>query len=169
MTEPPTPDKLAPDRLAMGAEARALALGLDRGVLATRLARADQPGLASGHPYASLVLLAWEATGLVPLLLLSDLADHTRNLKSDSAASLLLDGTVGLAEPLTGSRLTLLGRLGPADPALKARFVDRHPGSRRYLDFKDFNLYRLVPSAAHVVAGFGRIAWLTLAEISTTE
>jgi putative heme iron utilization protein len=155
--------------LSLGAEARSLALSLDRGILATRLARGDQPGLAPGHPYASLVMLAWEEAGLTPLLLLSDLADHTRNLKADPAASLLLDGTEGLAEPLTGPRLTLLGRLEAADPALKQRYAERHPGSRRYLDFKDFNLYRLVPAAAHFVAGFGRIAWLSAAEISTGE
>ena len=154
---------------SLAAEARALALSLDRGVLATRLARDDQPGLAPGHPYASLVLLAWAAEALVPLLLLSDLADHSRNLKADPAASLLLDGTAGLAEPLTGPRLTLLGRVEPADPALLPRFLERHPGSRLYAGFKDFRLYRLLPRAAHFVAGFGRIAWLPAADLSTAE
>jgi len=153
---------------SLAAEARALALSLDRGVLATRLARDDQPGLAPGHPYASLVLLAW-SDGLAPLLLLSDLADHSRNLKADPAASLLLDGTAGLAEPLTGPRLTLLGRVEPADPALLPRFLERHPGSRRYAGFKDFRLYCLLPTAAHFVAGFGRIAWLPAADLSTAE
>jgi len=157
------------DSRDLAREARDLALRLDRGVLATRLARQDQGGLAPGHPYASLVLLAWAASGLVPLLLLSDLADHTRNLKADPAASLLLDGTTGLAEPLTGPRLTLLGRIEAADPALTPRFVQRHPGSQLYAGFKDFRLYRLVPAAAHFVAGFGRIAWLRSADLSTAE
>lgn len=149
----------------LAAEARRLALSLDRGSLATRLARDDQPGLLPGHPYVSLVLLAWEESGLTPLLLLSDLADHSRNLKADPAAALLLDGTAGLAEPLTGPRLTLLGRVEAADPALLPRYLERHPSAAGYAGFRDFRLYRLQVEGAHLVAGFGRIAWLPVAEL----
>jgi hypothetical protein len=145
---------------ALAAEARALALAADRASLATRLARADQPGLAAGHPYVSLVLLAWEPP-FRPLLLLSSLADHTRNLAADPAASLLIDGTAGLQEPLAGPRVTLLGRVERhADQGAKARFVERHPGAKVYADFKDFALYAMSVERLHFVAGFGRIAWL---------
>jgi len=144
----------------LGEEARRLALAADRGSLATRLARADQAGVAAGHPYVSLVLLAWEPP-FRPLLLLSTLADHTRNLLADPAASLLIDGTAGLAEPLAGPRVTLLGRLERhADQAGKARFVERHPGAARYAAFADFALYAMQVQRMHFVAGFGRIAWL---------
>src|SRR5262245_63772245 len=79
-----------------------------------------------GHPYASLVLLATEPAG-APLFLISRLAQHTRNLEQDPRASILLDGTDGLADPLTGGRLTLTGAAAPCDPAQLRRFLARHP------------------------------------------
>jgi putative heme iron utilization protein len=148
--EPPT----------LAEEARRLALAADRASLATRLARGDQPGLAAGHPYVSLVLLAWEPP-FRPLLLLSTLADHTKNLRADPAASLLIDGTAGLAEPLAGARVTLLGQLMQhPDQSQKRRYLERHPGAARYVDFPDFALYAMQVERMHLVAGFGRIAWL---------
>lgn len=150
----------AADPAILSAEARALALAADRGYLATRLARSDQPGLAAGHPYVSLVLLAWEPP-FRPLLLLSTLADHTRNLLADPSASLLIDGTAGLAEPLAGARVTLMGQLRRhPDQTLRQRYVERHPGAARYVDFLDFALYAMDVGRLHLVAGFGRIAWL---------
>ncbi len=57
----------------------------------------------SGRPYVSLVLSACDHDGS-PVLLLSDLADHSKNLASEPKASLLFDGTAGRADPLTGPR-----------------------------------------------------------------
>ena len=85
-----------PDRFA-----RELLRRADRAVLATRLG-------PEGWPYASLVLLAVDHDA-APLLLLSDLAEHSRALAADARLSLLVDGTAGHADPLTGPRLTLLG------------------------------------------------------------
>ncbi|HKY95692.1 MAG TPA: pyridoxamine 5'-phosphate oxidase family protein [Kiloniellales bacterium] len=145
---------------ALAEAARQLALAADRASLATRLARGDQPGLAPGHPYVSLVLLAWEPP-FRPLLLLSSLADHARNLAADPSASLLIDGTAGLKEPLAGPRVTLLGQVEKhPDQSRKARFVERHPGAARYAAFADFALYAMRVERVHFVAGFGRIAWL---------
>lgn len=120
---------------------------------------------AEGWPYVSLVLAAADERGM-PLLLLSDLAEHTRNIGRDDRASLLFDGTAGLAEPLAGPRLTVLGRIAPApDPAALARYVARHPGAEAWTAMRDFRLYRLVPTRAHLVAGFGRIAWIEAAAL----
>jgi hypothetical protein len=137
-----------------------LALAADRASLATRLARPDQPGLAAGHPYVSLVLLAWEPP-FRPLLLLSDLADHTKNLAADPAASLLIDGTAAFKEPLAGPRVTLLGRVERhGDQGAKHAFLERHPSASLYAGFRDFALYAMTVERMHLVAGFGRIAWL---------
>lgn len=139
---------------APGDIARRLIRAADRGTLATSLVGAE------GWPYASLVLLACDHAAR-PLMLLSDLADHTKNIKTDARVSLLIDGTAGYEEPLTGPRVTLQGRIQPsADAALKRRFVARHPGAALYAGFTDFTLYRLMPERAHLVAGFGRIHWL---------
>jgi heme oxygenase (biliverdin-IX-beta and delta-forming) len=130
------------------ATARRLVRSLDRATLATS---------QDGWPYASLVLAAADQDAS-PLLLLSDLAEHSKNLKRDSRASLLFDGTAGRDDPLTGPRVTVLGEMKPvADPRLMARFTARHPSAAGYAGFADFHLYRLAIARAHLVAGFGRI------------
>ena len=113
-----------------------------------------------GAPYVSLVLVAFDTDG-APLLLLSRLAQHTRNLRADPAVSLLFDGTAGLQDPLTGPRLTVLGKAAVcADPAALARYLARHPSARTYAGFSDFDLYRVTIARAHYVAGFGQIRWI---------
>lgn len=113
-----------------------------------------------GWPFASLVLIAHDARG-APLLLLSDLAEHSRNIAQDDRVSLLIDGTSGLKEPLTGPRLTLLGRARKsADPEHRRCFLARHPGAAQYADFADFAVYRMAVDGAHLVAGFGAIDWI---------
>lgn len=136
--------------------------------------RAGQATLASalarggGRPYASLVLSCVDHDAC-PVLLLSDLADHTRNLKADPRVSLLFDGTNGLEDPLTGPRAGVLGLARAVEDEalaarLTARFVARHPGAADYAGFGDFRIYRVALESAHLVAGFGRIHWLEAAE-----
>jgi hypothetical protein len=121
---------------------------------------------AEGHPYVSLVLTAPDANG-APLMLLSDLAQHSRNLAADGRVSLLFDGTAGSADPLDGARLTVLGTARRhADPAARARYVARHPSAARYAGFGDFHLYRVAIDRAQLVAGFGRIEWLPAADLA---
>jgi putative heme iron utilization protein len=144
-------------RSETGGQVRRLLRALDRGALATNL--------ADGGPYASLVLLALDLDA-TPLLLLSDLAEHSRNLARDGRACLLADGTAGLADPLTGTRASLVGRVAAAgDPRLLARYVARHPSAEAYAGFADFKLYRLDVERAHLVAGFGKIQWIEGAAI----
>jgi putative heme iron utilization protein len=116
--------------------------------------------LIDGRPYVSLALTAPDADG-APLLLLSDLAQHTRNLAADTDVSMLFDGTRGSADPLDGARLTLLGTIRRHDDgAARALYVARHPSAARYESFSDFHLYRVEPARAQLVAGFGRIDWI---------
>ena len=120
---------------------------------------------ADGWPFASLVLLATDQDG-APLLLLSNLAEHTRNLKNDPRFSLLLDGTIHLASRLTGPRLTLLGQAEPsAAPLHRRRFLARHDDAADYAGFADFAIYRLRLERAHLVAGFGPIAWIEAGDL----
>jgi len=111
----------------------------------------------SGHPYASLVTVATEPDG-APILLLSSLAVHTRNFRADGRVSLLLDGTSGLADPLTGGRATLIGRIGEAKSSTaRPRFLRRHPYASQFADFGDFAFYVIDVERAHYIGGFGRI------------
>ena len=113
-----------------------------------------------GAPYVSLVLVAFDADG-APLLLLSRLAQHTKNLLVDPRVSLLFDGTAGLDDPLTGPRLTVLGSAAVCrDPEALGRYLARHASANAYAGFSDFALYKVTVDRGHSVAGFGKIAWI---------
>jgi putative heme iron utilization protein len=139
----------------MSRAVRDLVRGLDRAALATAL-----PVDGATWPYASLVLVAVDHD-LSPILLLSDLAEHSKAIAADDRVCLLFDGTQGLDQPLTGPRVTLVGRaVQTADPRLGQRFLARHPDAEIYAGFKDFRFYRIAVERAHLVAGFGKISWL---------
>lgn len=123
--------------------------------------------LEDGHPYASLVLAATEPDG-APILLISRLAVHTRNLEKDARATLLFDGTSDDADPLSGARVTLRGEFKKInnDSALR-RFVARHPAAEGYASFPDFAIYRMQISNAHFIGGFGRIVDVAGGELLT--
>jgi putative heme iron utilization protein len=124
---------------------------------------------ASGAPYCSLVNLASHPDGS-PILLISRLAVHTRNLLSDPRVSLMLDERAE-GDPLEGARIMLLGQAieaKPADvPLWRRRYLAAHPAAEDYIDFTDFSLFRIETSAAHLVAGFGRIVDLVPGEFLT--
>ena len=152
--------------------------GFDPVAAATSLWRkARQASLAtvsgSGMPFNSWVGIAPDRRTGTIVLLLSDLAVHTANLKDDSSTSLLIvgssadigdDQTDALSDasddPLTLPRLTLVGHVTLAgDPDTAAPvYLDRHPGAAGYAGYADFRFYRFAPQSAHLVAGFGRIA-----------
>jgi putative heme iron utilization protein len=142
-------------------EVRRLIRQNDRAVLATQLQNGGGGGAEEDGPwpYGSLVLTACDHDG-APLLLLSDLAEHTKNIQCDSRVSLLFENTQGLADPLTGPRATVLGRAAVTDSDHhRLRYLNRHPSAAQYAGFADFKLYRVEVERAHLVAGFGRISW----------
>jgi putative heme iron utilization protein len=112
---------------------------------------------AGNYPYASLITLATDAPG-APTFLISKLARHTANLAKDARASIMVDETGALADPLQGARLTVWGRAEPtAEEVIRRRFLARHPEAAVYVDFPDFAFWRLKVEGAHYIGGFGRI------------
>ena len=160
MTEPfsdPLDEPSATSTPSPGISVRRLLRSADRAALGTL----D----AEGAPYVSLVMLAVDHDA-APLLLLSDLADHTKNFARDSRVSLLLDGTHGMASPLAGARATLMGRIERATaPHQLQRYIARHEDAAGYAGFADFNLYRVTVERAHLVQGFGKIHWIEGASV----
>ena len=129
------------------------------GALATLM-----PG--SGDPYCSLVNVATAADG-APLLLISTLAIHTKNLLADPRASLMIDERKE-GDPLEGARIMLMGTATPTDdPAARQRYLARHPEAEQFAGFKDFSFYRIEISRIHLVAGFGRIVDLKPQDVLT--
>jgi len=145
---------------------------IDRGRLCRRLMRRQaHAALATsldGAPYASLVAVACD-TDASPLLLISDLAQHSRNIAADNRVSLLFDGggaSLPSKDPLAEPRLSLLSKAERADdPRLLGRFVARHPSAAAYAGFGDFRLYRVEIGRGHLVAGFGHISWAERSEL----
>lgn len=118
---------------------------------------AEGSGDTLDWPYASLVEVACDIDGS-PILLLSQLAVHTRNIARDPRVSLLFDGTRDRSSPLTGGRVTVSGRASLTNSARHhARFLSRHPEASEYAGFADFGYWHVVPTGAHLVAGFGKI------------
>jgi heme iron utilization protein len=118
----------------------------------------------SGDPYCSLVNVATAASG-APLLLISRLALHTKNILADPRVSLMIDERKD-GDPLEGARIMLMGSaVVTADPSARRRYLDRQPEAAAFADFGDFAFYEIVLSGAHLVAGFGRIVDLKPADI----
>jgi len=117
-------------------------------------------------PYCSLVNVATLPDG-APLLLLSRLALHTRNLLHDPRVSLLLDERKE-GDPLEGARVMLQGTVAStADGHARGRYLARQPEAEMFVDFADFGFYRMTLEGAHLVAGFGRIVDLTASDLIT--
>ena len=122
---------------------------------------------ASSAPFATLVSMGSASDG-APLLLLSTLAQHTKNLAEDPRVSMLLTSPAGRGDPLNRPRLTLGGALAPApDKAARERFLARNPKAKLYASFADFSIFRMEISAVHFNGGFARAAPMTSADILT--
>src|SRR6266581_5735230 len=152
----PTPDFDAA-RLA-----RSLLRRSRQGALATLMA-------GSGGPYCSLVNVASHSDGS-PILLISRLAVHTKNILADPRVSLMLDERAA-GDPLEGARIMLAGRAEMAGNddvrILRPRYLNAHPSAAAFADFKDFSFFRIHPIGTHLVAGFGRIVDLRPAQFLT--
>jgi len=145
------------------AASAALARSLMRETRTAALATLD----ASGGPFTSFVTMAPADDGS-PLMLLSRLAVHTRNLQRDRRASLLLvrKSSPG-SESMATARLTLTGHaLRDDDPASGRVFLACHPDAALYSNFADFCVYRFTIAAGHLVAGFGQIVSLVPDELT---
>ena len=150
---------------------RELAARARFGALAT-VARAASAPTDTVWPFATLVAVAFDGGGR-PLLLLSRLAEHTKNLEACPHASILVSAaeSVQNADPLALGRMTLLGECrrlerGPAGEAdgatdARARFLAAHPEAGGYAAFPDFDLWRLEVIQVRWVGGFGAMDWLS--------
>jgi heme iron utilization protein len=129
------------------------------GALATLLAGPDDP-------YCSLVNVATAVDG-TPLLLISRLAIHTKNVLADPRASLMLDERKE-GDPLQGARVMLMGTVAKTEsPDARRRYLAYQPEAEMFADFADFAFYELRLKGAHLVAGFGRIVDLSPADLLT--
>jgi putative heme iron utilization protein len=111
----------------------------------------------SGAPLATLVAVTDDGEGR-PLFLLSGLAEHTRNLRANPLASVLI--SEGDSSSLNRPRVTLSGRLewlsGEAAQTAKQRFTTTHEEAKVWVTLSDFQPARLELTEVRYVGGFAR-------------
>jgi putative heme iron utilization protein len=127
----------------------------------------------AGFPYGSLVTVASDDFGR-PMLLLSTLAEHTKNLHDRSEASILVTEPLDAHDqPLAVGRVTILGRCAAVAEdergPVRAAFLAQQPSSAYYVDFKDFAFFRLEPASLRYVGGFGRMSWVSAEDYRAAE
>lgn len=160
-TDAPSPIRPTDD------EARQLARDLIEQARFAALAVIDPD---TGAPLVTRVAFGTTPQG-APLTLISDLSHHTRALKADPVASLLVGEPGARGDPLTHPRLTLQvqarflrhGQDGHEDMA--AHWLRDHPKSKLYIGFADFAFALFDVRAAYLNGGFGRAFVLTPADL----
>ena len=140
---------------------RHLRAGRD-GALATISAHAS----IEGFPFGSVVPYALDGAGR-PLLFLSDIAQHTRNLMADPRASLLVRGEADGDAQATW-RVTLVGRMEQHESAEDlARYVAVVPDAESYRETHGFALWRMEIERIRFIGGFGNIHWVEPADFAS--
>jgi hypothetical protein len=129
------------------------------GTLATHLHEPE------GFPYPTMLPFAPDERHR-PAILVSRLAEHTRNLQADSRAGFLVVHEAG-ENVLAGERVTLIGRFSavPATPALVRRYLSYHPEAERYLALGDFSFRVMEVERLRYIGGFGAMGWLDGGEL----
>ncbi len=121
------------------------------------LATADK----TGQPCASLVTPALLGD-LSPILLLSTLSEHTRQLQADPRCGLMVVGPAPEANPQTAPRISLVCSAAiDASAESRARYLAIHPYAALYADFGDFAFWRLTIVRASFVGGFAQAGRLS--------
>jgi heme iron utilization protein len=149
---PPPLEETAPaPRRTPSEAARALVASTNVGTLATHS--------ADGYPWASLV--AFGSLDGAPVLFVSRLAEHARNLERDARASLVVAEPNAGSDVLASGRVTLAGTAERPSPAradeARDAYVAAVPSAKAYLDFRDFSLWILRVERVRWVGGYGRM------------
>jgi len=146
-----------------GEEVRSLLEREQNGMLCTLSAKLD------GWPFGSITPFVLTPFG-DPLILISEIAEHTHNLRRDARASLLVQDSRATDDPQAGARATLVGHAMPVPKPLMEAFsplyLQRFPSSASYFEAHDFSLFQIKTSKIRYIGGFGNIHWLDVADIT---
>jgi putative heme iron utilization protein len=114
-----------------------------------------------GYPFGSIVPCVTDHAAR-PVILVSRLAEHTKNMLADERVSLLVRDDS--ADPQESARLTMIGDAKPvhdADGALQARYLRYFPAANRLLALGDFSFFHIEPVTLRYIGGFGAIHWIS--------
>lgn len=123
----------------------------------------------NGHPFGSITPYHVDHDGSL-LILISALAEHTKNLVGDPRVSLI---THDQADPdiQAQGRVTVIGDARPEPDREQAglRYLRYFPEAAAYLGMHDFSFYRIVPVAMRYIAGFGKIHWIDMEDYPVAQ
>ena len=125
------------------------------GVLSTHSADVE------GYPFGSITPYVIDYEG-EPAILISDIAQHTRNIKLNNKVSLTVFDPQA-DDPQAGSRLTWIGDAESIDPSetdIRVRYLRYFPSAESYFETHDFAFYRIRLRRARFIGGFGQIFWI---------
>ncbi|MFK5978285.1 MAG: pyridoxamine 5'-phosphate oxidase family protein [Rhizobiaceae bacterium] len=127
----------------------------------------------TGVPLVSRVAIATDPEGR-PIFLASELSIHSKCLAQNSKCSVLL-GEPGKGDPLAHPRITLIcnaviiERNSEERDRLRDPYLAQHPKAKLYIDFGDFQFYRLEIERANLNGGFGKAYALTAEDFSVSQ
>lgn len=125
-----------------------------------------------GWPFGSISPYTTMNTG-EPVILISEIAEHTRNLRADARVSLIVQDSNAINDPQAGARVTLIGYAMPVpEPYLEdasRRYLQLFPNSASFFDAHDFTLFQINVSKVRFIGGFGEIYWLERHEIIAAD
>ncbi|MEK6324949.1 MAG: DUF2470 domain-containing protein [Acidobacteriota bacterium] len=140
----------------------------DHALTARRLLNHQSVGVLSthsidveGYPFGSIAPYALNYDG-EPAILISDIAQHTRNIKQNNKVSLTVFDPHA-DDPQSGSRLTWIGdaeSVDPSDTETRDRYLRYFPSAESYFETHDFSFYRIRLRRARFIGGFGQIYWI---------
>lgn len=138
----------------LGREAREFLRTHRNGVLSTLSKRFE------GHPFGSVTPFVLDQQGR-PVILISTLAEHTRNLQADGRTSLIAHPCV--ADVQAAGRVTVVGEARQIEDKgeIAARYLRHFPQAEQYFDMHDFQFYRIEPDHIRYIGGFGKIHWIS--------
>jgi putative heme iron utilization protein len=161
---PLTETRSAP-RLSAAEEARTLVSATNIGSLASLT--------EEGDPWASMITYGVLGDGS-PVLCVSRLAEHGRNLDGDGRGSIVITQPEPPADPLAAARVTLAGRFErPGDEAEHSAARTAHlgavPAAKVYVDFSDFSLWIMRVQRVRWVGGYGRMDSATASDYAAAD
>jgi len=135
-------------------EAQQFLFSTQKGILSTHSAKFE------GYPFGSVALFVLNHQGM-PTILISTIAEHTKNIIQNSKVSLVVFSNEDDLQ--ANARLTLLATVEQTDKnneLMRARYLRYIPQAAQYFDMHDFNFYTLYITHARYIAGFGKMGWV---------
>lgn len=135
-------------------EAQQFLFSTHKGILSTHSAKFE------GYPFGSVAPFVLNHQGM-PTILISTIAEHTKNIMQNSKVSLVVFENE--ADLQANARLTLLANAEQTDKnndLMRRRYLRYLPQAEQYFDMHDFSFYTLYITRARYIAGFGKMDWI---------